>query len=73
MKWGLEKAKELDLDIWLNASELGVPLYEKNGFIIQEKFETCPTTDNPSPGWTKIKDQLQLGPAWLMYRPAGRN
>lgn len=48
-------------------------VFMKNMGLLFKKFETCPSVDNPSLEWTNLKNQLQLGPAWLMYRRAGGN
>ncbi|KAF3386842.1 hypothetical protein F1880_000409 [Penicillium rolfsii] len=36
MQWGLEKADEKGLDIWIEAAPSAVPFYERHGFVQKE-------------------------------------
>ncbi|PSN67455.1 hypothetical protein BS50DRAFT_600835 [Corynespora cassiicola Philippines] len=46
----LDKAKELDVEFWLNATRYGKPLYEKNYLM--------PKTDNPDEKWTELEKEM---------------
>lgn len=65
----MEKADELDLDIWLDATPQGKPLYEKHGFQLIGKNPLVPKTENPDDDWRKIEKDLGDIVFWTMVRP----
>ena len=71
MAWGVRKADDLGYEMWLNASELGLHLYKKHGFVVVEQGSPSPPAEGLSPEWTEMRDRFQVGPVWLMWRPVG--
>ncbi|KAF1995860.1 hypothetical protein P154DRAFT_525963 [Amniculicola lignicola CBS 123094] len=39
VKWGVEKADELNIETYLNSSKIARPLYERHGFVLVEGVE----------------------------------
>ncbi|MCJ1313867.1 hypothetical protein MMC25_007547 [Agyrium rufum] len=56
MKWGLKKADEIGVDILLEASEMGKPLYEKYGFEVIARVDPNTSIPNPSKEWKRLED-----------------
>ena len=71
MKWGLQKADKLGVEMWLNASPGAVSLYKKHGFIMILENDLNPSEDQPSEEWNEMKTRLKLDPAFVMWRPPG--
>jgi hypothetical protein len=72
MEWGIQKAKEMGVEMWLDATIYGIPLYKKHGFIIVNENSLDPKTDKPNPDaeWKKLEDELVPMTMWQMWRPA---
>lgn len=69
MKWGIEKAKEMGVEIWLDATVYGVPLYKKHGFAVVNENNLVPEPiDEPDEEWTKIATSLGPMTMWQMVR-----
>ncbi|RYP19388.1 hypothetical protein DL765_003361 [Monosporascus sp. GIB2] len=71
MDWGMKKADELGLELFLDSTPQGRPLYEANGFIYVEENVITPTTDNPDEKWKETEDKVGPFTFWLMWRPVG--
>jgi hypothetical protein len=71
MDWGLQKAKELDLEVWLNSTPYGVPVYKKNGFQVIHENIIHPKTAEPDEKWKKIETELLPITFWQMWLPKG--
>ncbi|KAI1424923.1 acyl-CoA N-acyltransferase [Xylaria sp. FL1777] len=71
MDWGMKQADALELELFLDATPHGKPLYEKNGFICIEENVTNVKTDNPDGKWKEMEDQIGSFTFWLMWRPVG--
>jgi GNAT superfamily N-acetyltransferase len=41
VQWGLEKAKEDEVEVYLSSTEMGRPVYEKLGFEVRKTGETA--------------------------------
>jgi len=61
MQWGFEQAEKMGLPVWLEASKMGRPLYERNG------FETVGWLDVDLKSWGADPS----GQNALMLRPVG--
>lgn len=69
MKWGIEKAKEMGVEIWLDATAYGVPLYKKHGFAVVNENNLVPEPIyEPDEEWTKIATSLGPMTMWQMVR-----
>ncbi|CAM1509636.1 Fc.00g033750.m01.CDS01 [Cosmosporella sp. VM-42] len=73
MAWGKKKADEMGVETWLDATEYGVPVYKKHGFIVVNVNRLKPTKTDPGEEWKKIDKELQPMTFWQMWRPAGGN
>ncbi|KAJ3454635.1 hypothetical protein MRS44_013235 [Fusarium solani] len=71
MDWGKQKADEMGVEMWLDATEYGVPVYKKHGFTIVNVNRLQPTKTAPGEAWRKIDEELQPMTFWQMWRPAG--
>ncbi|KAI0112241.1 acyl-CoA N-acyltransferase [Nemania sp. FL0031] len=71
MDWGMKRADELGLELFLDATPPGKPLYEANGFLFVEENVTSVTTDDPDEKWNEMNDKIGSFTFWLMWRPAG--
>ncbi|KAK8037709.1 hypothetical protein PG991_001055 [Apiospora marii] len=69
MDWGMRKADELGLEIFLDATPPGRPLYLANGFIELAETVTAPTTDSPDEMWMKMAKKIPPFTFYLMWRP----
>lgn len=65
-KWmvecGVNKADELALDSFVEATEESKCLYEKYGFIWFDTIHIHPTTKEPSEAWRKLEQELPPEP-----------
>ncbi|ENH62193.1 hypothetical protein FOC1_g10015157 [Fusarium oxysporum f. sp. cubense race 1] len=71
MNWSKQKADEMGVELWLDATEQGVPVYEKHGFTVVNVNTIQPTKENPGEEWHKVKDELGPMTFRQMWRPAG--
>lgn len=76
LKWGLNRADELDLGTWLDASELGQPVYEKLGFHSHNLNKVSPVipasyTAEQKAEWEKLEKEILPVCAMMMWRPVG--
>jgi len=60
VKWGLDIADSLDGEAYLEASEIGRPVYEKLGFVVLESYAI------PVPPKWSNKTHIEY---YLMRRP----
>lgn len=71
MKWGINKAEAMGVEMWLDATRYGVPVYEKHGFSIVHENNFAPKNDNPSLEWKEMAERLEPMVMWQMWRPIG--
>lgn len=45
LQWGIRRAAELKVEIWIEATEMGVPLYRKHGFAVVDECDIQPVRD----------------------------
>ncbi|KAF2133082.1 hypothetical protein P153DRAFT_334003 [Dothidotthia symphoricarpi CBS 119687] len=68
LTWGIEKADELDVEFWLDATPLGKPLYEKHGFELVKRNPVVPKTDLPDEDWQQLQGEMGEIVFWTMKR-----
>ncbi|KAI1357839.1 acyl-CoA N-acyltransferase [Xylaria arbuscula] len=73
MNWGMKKADEMGVEMFLDSTPVGKPLYEANGFQVVEKTVIVPQTENPDSDWKEAEAKIGHSEWWLMWRPAGGN
>ncbi|KAI0444452.1 acyl-CoA N-acyltransferase [Xylaria telfairii] len=71
LDWGIKKSYETNMDIFLDSTPYGRPLYEANGFEYIEENLTKPETENPDDSWREIQEKVGPFTFWLMRRPVG--
>ena len=71
LNWGIQKAAELGVEMWLDATVYGVPLYKKHGFIVVNENVIRPHTANPDEEWKRVEAELMPITMWQMWRPVG--
>ena len=70
MTWGINKARELNLESFIEASESGRYLYEQFGYRVLLKIAVDPVKRNPSDEWRKLTHELTPLQFYAMWRPA---
>lgn len=70
MNWGIKKADELGVEMWVDASSSGLPLYRKYGFIVVHETVLEPKTEHPDDEWNGIKDDFGRVAVNNLWRPA---
>lgn len=73
MKYGLEKAEELNLECFLEASDLGRDLYEKYEFRPLMDFHVNMHKKGASQSWIRLQNQSPKIHCTLMWRPAPKD
>ncbi|KAI5458830.1 hypothetical protein BGZ63DRAFT_52758 [Mariannaea sp. PMI_226] len=71
LAWGKQKADEMGVEMWLDATKYGVPVYEKHGFIVVNENRVQPIKEDAGEAWEKIDQELQPMTFWQMWRPIG--
>jgi len=69
MEWGIKKAAEMGVEMWLDATIYGIPLYEKHGFVVVNENNFVPVEEGRDGEWDKIKRELVPMTMWQMWRP----
>jgi len=70
MEWGIEKADELGLPSYIEATDIGLRLYESCGFKVEGDIDLDATVENPSEEFTRLREKLGCPiHGWFMRRP----
>ncbi|KAI0457284.1 acyl-CoA N-acyltransferase [Xylaria acuta] len=69
MDWGIKKSYEVNMDIYLDSTLYGRPLYEVNGFEYIEENLNIPEMEDPDDSWREIRKKVGPFTFWLMRRP----
>lgn len=74
MDWGIKKADELGVEIWLESTVSGVPLYKKDGFVVLGEHDLVPKREEKEKDtdWKKMEAELSPISMWLMKRNSVR-
>ncbi|KAI1350314.1 hypothetical protein F5Y01DRAFT_159301 [Xylaria sp. FL0043] len=73
LNWGMNKADEMGVEMFLDSTPVGKPVYEANDFHVVEKTVIIPQTDNPDEGWKEAEEKIGHSSWWLMWRPVRGN
>lgn len=73
LNWGKQKADEMGVEMWLDATEQGVPVYLKHGFTVVHVNHIRAKKQNPGELWKKTEHELGDMTFWTMWRPVGRD
>ncbi|KAM4058738.1 acetyltransferase (GNAT) domain-containing protein [Hirsutella rhossiliensis] len=71
MNWGIQKADQMGVEMWLNATVYGLPLYKKHGFTVVDEIDASPIADNASDEWRNMARRSEPMNMWQMWRPVG--
>jgi GNAT superfamily N-acetyltransferase len=69
VQWGIDTARTLGIEFWLNATPVGKPLYEKLGFEVVERNPLVPKTENPDEKWHATAREFADVVFWTMWLP----
>jgi len=70
MEWGIQKADELGLPSYIEATDIGLKLYEAHGFKVEGEIDLDATVENPSEDFTQVREKLGCPiHGWFMRRP----
>ena len=73
LSWGMNKADEMGVEMFVDASPVGKPLYEANNFVCLKEHIVAPRTETPNEAWKKLESQVGKSPFYLMWRPINGN
>lgn len=68
LNWGMEKADDLRLEIFLDSTSPGRPLYEANGFSYLQENHIRPRKDKPDRQWQEVEAKVGAITFWPMKR-----
>ncbi|KAG7005853.1 hypothetical protein G7Y79_00017g042350 [Physcia stellaris] len=71
LSWGIEKADELGLESYIDATDQGIPLYEAHGYVKAAGVNFHAEQEKRSPRWHELRGVLLPFTFWPMWRPAG--
>ncbi|KAI9650467.1 hypothetical protein NHQ30_000483 [Ciborinia camelliae] len=71
MKWGTDKADELGLEGFIEASDSGRGLYEKHGFRTLMKLSMSLEKKNASGEWKRLLHEMRSFHFYINWRPVG--
>ena len=69
VQWGIDTAKRLGIEFWLNSTPIGKPLYEKFGFELVQRNPLVPKTDKPDEKWKQMEVEFEDIVFWTMWLP----
>jgi len=71
IEWGIKKAGDMGVEMWLDATVYGVPLYKKHGFVVVNENNLKPVAEGNelNDEWKKIEQELVPMTLWQMWRP----
>jgi GNAT superfamily N-acetyltransferase len=70
MEWGIRKADKLGLASYIEATDIGLTLYEAHGFKVEGDIDLDATTENPSEEFIQLREKLGCPiHGWFMRRP----
>ncbi|KAF2268655.1 hypothetical protein CC78DRAFT_565162 [Lojkania enalia] len=69
MQVGIQRADQLNLEAWMEASVMGKPVYEKFGFRSLFKMAFDTEKNNASDQWHKMEHEMTPQPFFVMWRP----
>ena len=69
LEWGIKRAGEMDVEMWLDAWHYGRPMYERIGFTVVEHHRLLPSTEQPDEAWKACEREWTDLEEWTMWRP----
>lgn len=71
MKWGMDIADSMGVEVIVEAREAGVHLYKKFGLRTIEKISVDTLVDNPTPLWKRMQSDFGTVVISWMWKPHG--
>jgi hypothetical protein len=68
MQWGVTKADEIDLEMFVEASSDGTHLYRNFGFVVVEELSTPRPEEELDEEWKTLEAEYPFEATW-MWRP----
>ncbi|MCJ1310747.1 RNA polymerase II transcription factor B 52 kDa subunit [Agyrium rufum] len=72
VRWGVEKADELGLDSFVEATNSCTSLYERHGFVASDSFNIKTERDDASEDWMKLVKELSIEYTFLWKLKYGK-
>lgn len=69
LEWGIAKATEMGVEMWLDGWQYGRPVYERFGFTTVDHHRLKPETENPDEAWKACEREWTDLDEWVMWRP----
>lgn len=69
LEWGIAKAKEMGVEMWLDGWRYGRPVYEQFGFTTVEQHKLKPESEQPDEAWKTCEREWTDLEEWIMWRP----
>lgn len=69
LNWGMNRADERGLEVFLDSTLPGRPLYEANDFLDLGRNVILPQTEDPEDQWKKLDEDVGTVIFWPMRRP----
>jgi hypothetical protein len=68
MEWGIKKAEDMSVEMWLDATIYGIPLYKKHGSVVVNENNMCPQRDekDKDEGWKEKETEMSPMTMWQM-------
>ena len=70
MGWGVEKAQEKGLEVFVEGTDLGRPLYESFGLTVMSVAHLDAYERNMSDEWRKLEREILQMHFYFMWKPA---
>jgi hypothetical protein len=71
MKWGMDIADKMAVEVIVEASDQGIHLYKKFGLRTIEKICVDTLIEKPSIIWKKMESEFGHTLIWWMWKPHG--
>jgi hypothetical protein len=71
MDWGIQQADQKSLETYIDATNIGRPLYAKYGFLEGPKIEFALDSLEETPRRKELEKELLPFEWWPMFRPVG--
>ncbi|MCJ1261563.1 hypothetical protein MMC22_001428 [Lobaria immixta] len=71
VEWGTKKADEMGVEMFVESTVQGEPLYKRHGFANMNDFNLKPSNPNPGEEWKRLEKELGPMHGYFMWRPIG--
>ena len=65
----MNKADEMGIEMFLDSTPVGKPLYDATKFHVVDKTIIAPQTDDPDEKWKEVEEKIGHSIWFLMWRP----